>query len=200
MKFIDKDFIEQNKENFRDSFKVAPTKIRQINLGDFKDGVFTVDTIENTYSLTKEEFLNSDKDFYVATNVNFKNGVATDKTAVQNTTGKEINDSWIINENIKDLGYKTLKNDLFVKESTSFVPVMEAKEELAVNVSWSNTPLQGKVGDMVAVYGEGDYNIIDRETFYKTYQFKEPTIEDKIEFAKYNKEEKEVSKDKSIEL
>ena len=52
------------------------------------------------------------------------------------------------------------------------IPVfaMEMHEPFQVKVSWSDDLLQGEVGDYLVQYGPGDYGVVGREIFGKTYE------------------------------
>jgi len=44
-------------------------------------------------------------------------------------------------------------------------------EPFQVKVSWSDDLLQGEKGDILVQYGEGDYGVVGRKIFKKTYKF-----------------------------
>ncbi len=52
------------------------------------------------------------------------------------------------------------------------IPVFakEMSEEFKVKVSWSDDLLQGESGDFLVQYGVGDYGVVGREIFRKTYK------------------------------
>ena len=52
------------------------------------------------------------------------------------------------------------------------IPVfaMEMNEPFQVKVSWSDDLLQGEPGDYLVQYGPGDYGVVGREIFGKTYE------------------------------
>jgi hypothetical protein len=52
------------------------------------------------------------------------------------------------------------------------IPVfaIEMDEPFQVKVSWSDDLLQGEVGDYLVQYGAGDYGVVGREIFGKTYE------------------------------
>ena len=52
------------------------------------------------------------------------------------------------------------------------IPVFakEMPEEFQVKVSWSEDLLQGVPGDFLVQYGPGDYGVVGREIFRKTYK------------------------------
>jgi hypothetical protein len=52
------------------------------------------------------------------------------------------------------------------------IPVFakEMSEPFQVKVSWSNDLLQGEPGDYLVQYGPGDYGVVGREIFGKTYE------------------------------
>jgi len=52
------------------------------------------------------------------------------------------------------------------------IPVFakQMAEPFQVKVSWSNDLLQGEAGDYLVQYGVGDYGVVGREIFGKTYE------------------------------
>tara|TARA_B100000214_G_scaffold332240_1_gene273639 strand:+ start:913 stop:1362 length:450 start_codon:yes stop_codon:yes gene_type:complete len=52
------------------------------------------------------------------------------------------------------------------------IPVFakEMDQPFQVKVSWSNDLLQGEPGDYLVQYGPGDYGVVGREIFAKTYK------------------------------
>ena len=52
------------------------------------------------------------------------------------------------------------------------IPVfaIEMSKPFQVKVSWSNDLLQGERGDYLVQYGPGDYGVVGREIFGKTYE------------------------------
>ena len=52
------------------------------------------------------------------------------------------------------------------------IPVFakEMSEPFQVKVSWSDALLQGEAGDYLVQYGHGDYGVVGREIFGKTYK------------------------------
>ena len=52
------------------------------------------------------------------------------------------------------------------------IPVFakEMTEPFQVKVSWSNDLLRGEAGDYLVQYGVGDYGVVGREIFRKTYK------------------------------
>ena len=52
------------------------------------------------------------------------------------------------------------------------IPVFakEMPEEFKVKVSWSDDLLRGESGDFLVQYGVGDYGVVGREIFRKTYK------------------------------
>jgi len=59
------------------------------------------------------------------------------------------------------------------------IPVFakEMSEPFQVKVSWSDDLLEGESGDYLVQYGEGDYGVVGREIFEKTYKLREETEE-----------------------
>ncbi|RMD96629.1 MAG: hypothetical protein D6816_18635 [Bacteroidetes bacterium] len=51
------------------------------------------------------------------------------------------------------------------------VLALQMKEPFYVVVSWSGERLEGKPGDWLLQYGPGDYGIVSKSIFEKTYQF-----------------------------
>ena len=58
------------------------------------------------------------------------------------------------------------------KAAKKDIPVFakEMPEPFQVKVSWSDALLQGEAGDYLVQYGVGDYGVVGREIFRKTYK------------------------------
>lgn len=200
---ITKEFVDSIKEKGRDSFKVAPTKIEMVTEEDFeKLGYIEVKTQEGNEKITLETLKsgNYPEGFRKHTNMEFnKETKQFDKPRMAKLKdGTKVEDSWFVDgSNHKELGYKKRPDGLYEKSVDTFIPAIEMNEEFEVTVSWSDEPLKGKPGDYLMVYGDNDYNAMDRQTFFETYRFKDMTIEDAKELKERTslKTESKVEKD-----
>ena len=82
-------------------------------------------------------------------------------------TGTE-GEQWPIPSNKFEQTYDVLEPGLAAKKNIN-VFAKRMNEPFQVKVSWSNNMLQGKVGDVLVQYGDGDYGVVDQEIFSKTY-------------------------------
>ena len=83
-------------------------------------------------------------------------------------TGTE-GENWPIPREKFEQTYDVLKPGIAAKKD---IPVFakEMAEAFQVKVSWSPDLLQGDPGDFLVQYGPGDYGVVGREIFRKTYK------------------------------
>ena len=83
-------------------------------------------------------------------------------------TGTE-GEQWPIPREKFEQTYDVLDDSTASKKN---IPVYakEMAEQFQVKVSWSSDLLQGEPGDFLVQYGPGDYGVVGREIFRKTYK------------------------------
>jgi len=83
-------------------------------------------------------------------------------------TGTE-GEQWPIPRDKFEQTYDVLEPGTAAKKD---IPVFakEMSEPFQVKVSWSDDLLQGEPGDYLVQYGPGDYGVVGREIFGKTYK------------------------------
>jgi len=83
-------------------------------------------------------------------------------------TGTE-GEQWPIPRESFEQTYDILEPGVAAKKD---IPVFakEMQEPFQVKVSWSDSLLQGEPGDFLVQYGVGDYGVVGREIFRKTYK------------------------------
>ena len=86
-------------------------------------------------------------------------------------TGTE-GEQWPIPREKFEQTYDVLESGLAAKKD---IPVFakEMLESFQVKVSWADDLLEGESGDYLVQYGEGDYGVVGRKIFEKTYKPKE---------------------------
>jgi hypothetical protein len=83
-------------------------------------------------------------------------------------TGTE-GEQWPIPREKFEQTYDVLEPGVAAKKN---IPVFakEMSEPFQVKVSWSDDLLRGEPGDYLVQYGPGDYGVVGREIFKKTYR------------------------------
>ena len=83
-------------------------------------------------------------------------------------TGTE-GEQWPIPRESFEQTYDILEPGVAAKKD---IPVFakEMQEPFQVKVTWSDDLLQGEPGDFLVQYGPGDYGVVGREIFRKTYK------------------------------
>jgi hypothetical protein len=97
-----------------------------------------------------------------------KEGSVNAKAGDAVMTGTE-GEQWPIPREKFEQTYDVLGPALAAKKN---IPVFakEMSEPFQVKVSWSDDLLQGEPGDYLVQYGPGDYGVVGREIFKKTYR------------------------------
>jgi hypothetical protein len=96
-----------------------------------------------------------------------KEGPVNAKAGMVIMTGTE-GEQWPIPADKFKQTYDVLKPGIAAKKDIPvFAKIMN--EPFQVKVSWSNDLLQGKIDDVLVQYGVGDYGVVDKEIFKKTY-------------------------------
>ena len=97
-----------------------------------------------------------------------KEGPVTAEAGAAIMTGTE-GEQWPIPGEKFEQTYDVLEPGTAAKKN---IPVFakEMAEPFQVKVSWSNDLLQGEPGDYLVQYGPGDYGVVGREIFAKTYK------------------------------
>ena len=110
------------------------------------------------------EFRYTDTDETIQT----KEGPVQAKAGDAIMTGTE-GENWPIPAKKFTQTYNDLGNGTAAKKN---IPVfaIEMNKPFQVKVSWSNDLLQGEPGDYLVQYGAGDYGVVGREIFGKTYE------------------------------
>ena len=103
-----------------------------------------------------------------AETIETKEGPVTAEAGAAIMTGTE-GEQWPIPGEKFEQTYDVLEPGTAAKKN---IPVFakEMAEPFQVKVSWSNDLLQGEAGDYLVQYGPGDYGVVGREIFQKTYK------------------------------
>ena len=103
-----------------------------------------------------------------AETIETKEGSVTAEVGAAIMTGTE-GEQWPIPREKFEQTYDVLEPGTAAKKN---IPVFakEMAEPFQVKVSWSNDLLQGARGDYLVQYGPGDYGVVGREIFQKTYK------------------------------
>ena len=103
-----------------------------------------------------------------AETIETKEGSVTAEAGAAIMTGTE-GEQWPIPREKFEQTYDVLEPGTAAKKN---IPVFakEMAEPFQVKVSWSNDLLQGARGDYLVQYGPGDYGVVGREIFQKTYK------------------------------
>jgi hypothetical protein len=97
-----------------------------------------------------------------------KEGPVNAKAGAAVMTGTE-GEQWPIPREKFEQTYDVLEPGVAAKKN---IPVFakEMSEPFQVKVSWSDDLLRGEPGDYLVQYGPGDYGVVGREIFKKTYR------------------------------
>lgn len=68
-----------------------------------------------------------------------------------------------------ELYEETKEKGFYRRKWGKYVNVYQMKETFMVRVEWLDAFLYGKGGDYLVEYGKGDYNIVDQDTFHRSY-------------------------------
>ena len=82
---------------------------------------------------------------------------------------------WPIPLNIFVQTYETIAPGKAYKKDLS-IWAIKMTYIFSVKVSWSDSVLEGKIGDYLVEYGKDDYGIVDSEIFEETYNRKEQNV------------------------
>ena len=178
MLIINDEFVLNNKNMWREAIKVQPVIIEKLHLNKFNgrskliiqtiDGPFTID--KDVYEKELREDL--DNGYVIIYNVNIQ-GKKVSKTYIkQNMTGNKILDRCVVRiKDLKQLGYIKYKYGTYRKIEGPNVRVFPLTDTAKLKNNINGESFTGRPGDIVAVYGKGEYRIIDRETFDGNYEF-----------------------------
>lgn len=178
MIIINDEFVLNNKRMWREAVKVQPLIIEKLHLNKFNGrSKLIIQTINGPFNIDKDTYEkelkeNLDNGYVIIYSVNIQ-GKKVSKTYIkQNITGNKILDRWVVRiSDLKKLGYIKYKYGTYRKEDSQNVRVFPLTESAKLRTGINGEFNTGKPGDIIAVFGKGEYKIIDREIFDGNYEF-----------------------------
>lgn len=179
MRNLTTDYVLSNRSQWREAVEVDCVLIEKFGLDKFngkkkmtvqtKDG--SIDLFREYYEMKLRE--GNENQLYMIYHVSLEDKKISKRYTKQFSTGARVLDrSLVTQKELIKLGYSKYKFGLYKKRIGNPIKVFVSKEALSTRalVEGEMTTYNGKAGDIVLIYGHGDYRLIPRSKFEEQFE------------------------------